>query len=102
MTDACADPEPEKLPMPAEGSRLTAAFIATKLRDVDPMRGCQLEPVGTVVRAQARPYHRRPRSRVFDGISAWSYLGRGSRLTWAWGGMDMTGLRMISVRYGDS
>jgi len=32
--------EPEKPPMPAEGSRLTAAFIATKLRDAG--LGCEI------------------------------------------------------------
>ena len=51
MTDGRADPEPEKPRMPAEGSRLTAAFIATKLGDVG--LGCEvvnLEPVERVVR----------------------------------------------------
>jgi predicted metal-binding membrane protein len=98
MTDACADPEPEKLPMPAEGSRLTAAFIATKLRDVG--LGCEvvnLEPVGTVVLKRDRIIV--VLAVAFLTASAWSYL------LWlstdmGMGGMDMTGLRMIPSGMG--
>jgi hypothetical protein len=67
MTDASADPEPEKLPMPAEGSRLTAAFIATKLRDVG--LGCEvvnLEPVETVTQSG----HERGRIAAVNPISS--------------------------------
>jgi len=98
MTDASADPEPEKLPMPAEGSRLTAAFIATKLRDVG--LGCEvvnLEPVGTVVLKRDRIIV--ILAVAFLTASAWSYL------LWlstdmGMGGMGMTGLRMIPSGMG--
>ena len=98
MTDASADPEPENPPVRAEGSRLTAAFIATKLRDVG--LGCDvvnLEPVETVVL-------KRDRIIVILAVAfltalAWSYL------LWlstdmSMGGMDMTGLRMIPSGMG--
>jgi hypothetical protein len=93
MTDASADPEPEKPPMLSEGSRLTAAFIATKLRDVG--LGCEvvnLEPLETVVLKRDRIIV--ILAVAFLTASAWSYL------LWlstdmGMGGLDMTGLRMI-------
>jgi predicted metal-binding membrane protein len=90
--------EPEKPPMPAEGSRLTAAFIATKLRDAG--LGCEIVnfvPVETAVL-------RRDRVVVVLALTlltalAWSYL------LWlsadmAMGGMDMGDFRMIPSGMG--
>ena len=98
MTDGSADPEPEKRRMPAEGSRLTAAFIATKLRDVG--LGCDivnLEPVETVVLKRDRIIV--VLAVAFLTASAWSYLLRLST-DMGMGGMDMTGLRMIPSGMG--
>ena len=90
--------EPEKPPMPAEGSRLTAAFIATKLRDAG--LGCEIVnfvPTETAVL-------RRDRVVVVLALTlltalAWSYL------LWlsadmAMGGMDMGDFRMIPSGMG--
>src|SRR5438046_1908348 len=96
MTDESA--EPEKPFVPAEGSRLTAAFIATKFRDLG--LGCEvlnLEPVETAVL-------KRDRITVILAVAfltaaVWSYLlwlSTGMSM----GGMDMTGLRMIPSGMG--
>ena len=90
--------EPEKPPMPAEGSRLTAAFIATKLRDAG--LGCEIVnfvPTETAVL-------RRDCIVVVLALTlltalAWSYL------LWlsaemAMGGMDMGDFRMIPSGLG--
>jgi predicted metal-binding membrane protein len=98
MTHESADPEPEKPPMPADGGRLTAAFIATKIRDVGlECEVVNLEPVETVVLKRDRIIV--ILAVAFLTASVWSHL------LWlstdmSMGGMDMTGLRMIPSGMG--
>jgi predicted metal-binding membrane protein len=98
MTHESADPEPEKPPMPADGGRLTAAFIATKIRDVGlECEVVNLEPVETVVLKRDRIIV--ILAVAFLTASVWSHL------LWlstdmSMGGMDMAGLRMIPSGMG--